>query len=277
MTTPENQPQEKCPHAVVIVTDGGANCQRCSELMYYDSKTRNWHPQAPESGAEEAIKCPQCGDTEWTVEAPVTSGQFHCQFCNHWWGESSHCGNKLPPPDASIAKAFATLLAQNQQLAKERDEWREYAKGGVRDGAIRPDELVQECDRIKSQFIAMEGHAMELTSERDELKAQLKEAQEKFDGLTKTVLGWEERDYRAAQILGEIVDEEHHDLLECCQKVASAHTLLKQKLAEAEKERMEFAERCFIAGCESAGDQVTADYAQMRWQQSYIKKDLSNE
>lgn len=43
------------------------------------------------------------------------------------------------------------------------------------------------------------------------------------------------------------------------------------------KERLEFAQRCFITGCESAGDDVTYDYALHRWESSLLKADLESE
>ncbi len=61
------------------------------------------------------------------------------------------------------------------------------------------------------------------------------------------------------------------------ERVKSALTASRERVAELERvkiERLELAEKCFIAGCESAGDTVSRDYAYSRWKTSDIKTDL---
>jgi hypothetical protein len=43
------------------------------------------------------------------------------------------------------------------------------------------------------------------------------------------------------------------------------------------QDKIEFARECFIVGCESAGDDVTSSYAELRWTNSLLKMDLESE
>jgi hypothetical protein len=67
-------------------------------------------------------------------------------------------------------------LVENKRIAAERDALRkevEEAKRQYAKALVRPDELVEECDRIKSQFLEMNDQIDALTQQRDEARAAL--------------------------------------------------------------------------------------------------------
>jgi len=49
---------------------------------------------------------------------------------------------------------------------------------------------------------------------------------------------------------------------------------LREQLAKLREERIQLAEQAFIRGCEHAGENISYDYAHMRWMQSDIRQDL---
>lgn len=133
------------------------------------------------------------------------------------------------------------FLSVTAPLEKERDDWKIEAT------------LVEKCRN-------------DCCIERDSLLAQVSTLEKQIEELTK------ERDAYA-----EGVQSQKRDANEWFSKweANEAEKLnLQQQLTEANEERLEFAETCFIAGCESAGDTVTRDYALSRWKTSDIKIDI---